>query len=68
MQHLCWRQFILMKPGKSEGKKKGKDVGIYILEIWPLCAIVTDVSWKSLYIIYMWHLGLLVTMLKQVRF
>lgn len=29
MQHLCWRQFILMKPGKSEGKKKkGRMLGI----------------------------------------
>lgn len=45
MQHLCWRPFILMKPGKSEGKKKGgKDVENHILEIWSLHAVVTDVS------------------------
>jgi len=47
MQHLCWRQFILMKPGKSEGgkkKQKGKNAGNHILEFWSLHAIVTDMS------------------------
>lgn len=44
MRHLCWRQFILMKPGKSEGKKNGEIVVHCVLEIWSLHAIVTGMS------------------------